>query len=255
MLDDIIRLTALDGSYLLAGGLVVFLAAFVRGFSGFALSALVMASLASIIPPLELIPLCWFLEMVAGLMLLRGGVRDADGKIVTGLVLGSVVAVPAGLALTISISVAASKQTALAIILVLVLLQLFRVRWRFLATKPGLYAAGLVAGLATGLAGVGGMVVALYVLAQELPARGMRASLVMFLFFSNAVSPIYLIYFGLIDAATLTRAALSVPLVVCGVYLGALLFRPSLERFYRVFCLLLLFGLALFGLMRAAGIL
>ncbi|MBT7906218.1 MAG: sulfite exporter TauE/SafE family protein, partial [Marinovum sp.] len=45
--------------------LVCLLAGIVRGFSGFALSALVMASAALIIPPVELIPVCWWLEICA----------------------------------------------------------------------------------------------------------------------------------------------------------------------------------------------
>ena len=40
---------------------VVLFAGIVRGFSGFALSALTMAGLALIIPPLALIPICFLL--------------------------------------------------------------------------------------------------------------------------------------------------------------------------------------------------
>lgn len=218
------------------------------------MSALVMASLAAIIPPIEIIPLCWFLEMIASLMMIGGGFKEANRNIVTGLVAGSVIATPIGLALTTSLDVATSKMLALSIILALAMLQLSRVRLRCLATKPGLYASGLTAGIVTGLAAVGGMVVALYVLSQEIPARVMRASLVVFLFATGLITFIYLLLFGLVNETTLARAAMSAPLVLCGVYAGSLLFRPSLERHYRRFCLLLLSGLAVFGLLRIAGI-
>lgn len=55
----------------LIAGLAVFAAGMVRGFAGFALSALVMASIALIIPPVELIAVCWVLEMSASLLLVR----------------------------------------------------------------------------------------------------------------------------------------------------------------------------------------
>ena len=53
--------------------LICLLAGIVRGFSGFALSALVMASAALTIPPIELIPVCWWLELCAGFMMIRSG--------------------------------------------------------------------------------------------------------------------------------------------------------------------------------------
>ena len=62
---------------------VIFLAGMVRGFSGFALSALVMAALVVILPPIELIVVCWFLEMSASLLMVRDGVRQWDRAVVT----------------------------------------------------------------------------------------------------------------------------------------------------------------------------
>ncbi len=239
---------------MITAGLVIFLAGVVRGFSGFALSALVMASLATLIPPIELIPLCWFLEMTASLLMVRGGIVEADRGIVTGMVIGSVVATPIGLALTISLPIETSKAIALGVILSLAALQLAKVRWRFLATKPGLYLSGATAGVVTGLAGVGGLVVALYVLSQDIPARIMRASLVVFLFATSLATFFYLYFYGLMTGTIVVRAALAVPLVLAGVVVGKLTFRPSMERHHRRFCLLLLIGLAGFGLIRMAGL-
>lgn len=252
MIDTLSGLTGLTPAGLAAAGIAIFLAAVVRGFAGFALSALVVAALAVIIPPVELIPMCWFLEMTASLLMVRGGFGEADRRIVTGLVAGSVLATPIGLALTVSLPVATSKAIALAIVFVLAMLQLFRVRMPFLATTPGLYASGLAAGFVTGLATVGGLVVALYVLSQDIPARRMRASLVLFLFASGIAGFFIMLFFGLFTGVVLARAALAIPLVMVGVLLGARMFRPSMESHYRRFCLVLLVGLALFGLLRMA---
>ena len=229
MIDQLAAAADLTPTEFALAGVTVFLASVVRGFSGFALSALVMASLAVIIAPVELIPLCWFLEMTASLLMVRGGFAEADRGIVAGLVIGSVVATPA-------------------------VLQLARVRWRFLATTPGLYAGGLTAGIATGLASVGGMVVALYVLSRDVRARTMRASLVLFLFATSVITFFYLVFYGLMTGAVLARAAMAAPLVVCGVPAGRLMFRPAMERHYKRFCLLLLIGLAGAGLARATGV-
>ncbi len=229
---------------------MVFIASVVRGFSGFALSALVMASAVAVLPPIELIPICYVLEGAAGVMMARGGFRDADMGVVWGLVIGSAIGVPIGLAVTVSLSTETSTLVALALILVLAASQLFRASPRFLATRSGLYGSGLTAGIVTGLAHVGGMVVALYVLARQAPAKTMRASLVMFLLISMLTSIIYQLGFGVMDTQAATRGLLLAPLVVVGVMIGSWLFRPSMEKTYKRFCLVLLMGLAGAGLVR-----
>ena len=229
---------------------VVFLAGLVRGFSGFALSAMIMASLAVLVPPVALIPVCYVLEGVASVLMFRGGARAADWHVVWGLALGSALGVPLGLYATLALPHDASRLVALAIIVVLATLQLAGRGPAFLATRPGLYAAGLLAGVTTGLASVGGMIVALYVLARDAPPARMRASLVMFLFLGMFTSGAWLLASGVLDRLALARGAALAPFVALGVLLGSRLFRPTLQGFYRRFCLGLLIALALAGLLR-----
>jgi len=231
---------------------VVFVAGMVRGFSGFALSALIMASVALILPPIKLIPICYILEATASLIMFRGGLRDADMKIVWGLTIGSAIGIPLGLYATTELPVEISKLVALCIILGLATAQLLRASPQFLARTPGLYASGITAGIVSGLAAVGGMVVALYVLAREAPARTMRASLVVFLFIGMFTSIVYLLGFGVMNKLAITRGLLFTPVVAAGVLVGSAIFRPSLEAAYKKFCLYLLIFLAIAGLLRLA---
>jgi len=187
----------------------VFLAGLVRGFSGFALSAIVMAG---------------------------------------GLVIGSFVGVPIGLLATTTFPIEFSKLAALCLIMLLATAQLFRFAPKFLDTKLGLYGAGLTAGVATGLASVGGMVVALYVLASKADPKTMRASLIVFLMVSMVSSLIFLLAYDVMNMLALKRGLVFAPVVALGVVLGSLLFRPSLQVFYRQFCLTLLLALAGVGL-------
>lgn len=231
---------------------VVFVAGMVRGFSGFALSALIMASVAVILPPIELIPICYVLEAAASLVMFRGGVRDANMKIVWGLSIGSVIGFPMGLYATNVLPVETSKLVVLCIILGLAIARLLRASPKFLARTTGLYASGLTAGVVTGLAHVGGMVVALYVLARQAPARTMRASLVMFLFIGTFTNLVYLLGFGMMNKVAIIRGLLLVPVVTVGVQVGIAMFHPSLEAAYKKFCLGLLIFLAIAGLLRLA---
>jgi len=248
----ITALTELTANQLALLAAIAFVAGLVRGFSGFALSAMVMASAVLILPPVQLIPVCWVLEMTASALMLRGGWADADRAVTFGLVGGAALGVPMGLALTTSIDVATSTLVALVVILVLAATQLARLRMPFLATRPGLYGSGLLSGIATGLAGVGGMVVAVYVLASNSPARQMRGSLVLYLLASSVITLFMLLGFGLMTGTALARGlALALP-VALGVVGGKLLFTPRFEPFYRSFCLSLLIGLATLGLIRTA---
>ena len=231
--------------------IIVLVAGIVRGFSGFALSALVMASAASFIAPILLIPFLWFQEMAASLLMARGGWRDADRPRTALLVGGNWIGWPIGLWLTVSLPAQASSQIALVMILVLAALQVLRVNIPALATRTGTLIAGIIAGIAAGVAHVGGMVVALYVLSQKDDARSMRGTLVLYLFVASLGSLIYLIWFGVMTQAAALGSLSMIPLTLLGVWLGTKLFIPAWEPYYKPFCLWLLMGLAAVSLLRS----
>jgi hypothetical protein len=229
---------------------ICLIAGVVRGFSGFALSALVMASAALIIPPIQLIPICWWLEITASLFMFRSVWQEANRKIAVGLAIGSTLGMPFGLALTMAIATELSKLLALGVIIALAALQLARVRIPFSVRNWGLYGSGWVAGVVSGVAGVGGMVVALFILSQKAQPRQMRASLVLFLFLSSVTTIISLWYFGVMDQVAIKRGLVMALPAGLGVVLGKLLFMPKWEYLYKPFCLTLLIVLAITGIIR-----
>ena len=250
MLDSLLIWTDLTGGEFALLVVIVIFAGIVRGFSGFALSAIVMASAVIILPPVQLIPICWWLEMSASLLMAKGGWKEADRGVVFGLVIGSTIGVPFGLMLTTAVSPDVSKTIALILIIALALTQLAKIRLPFLATKPGLYGAGFTAGFATGIASVGGMVIAIYVLSQNAAASKMRAALVLFLFISSLTSMITLLYFGIMKNTAVARGlSLALPTTI-GVMIGQRLFIPRFAAYYRPFCLTLLCALAGSALIR-----
>ncbi|MCW1952365.1 MAG: sulfite exporter TauE/SafE family protein [Octadecabacter sp.] len=236
-------------NFLILAGLTI-LAGIVRGFSGFALSAMVMATAIVILPPVELIPMLWWLEMSASLLMMKNGWAEADRSMTYGLVIAALIGWPIGLWLTLSLPVETSKALALSVIVVLAVSQLAKIKLTFLASKAGLYGTGIVAGIVSGVAHVGGMVVAFYVLAANQPARVMRASLVLYLFLGSASSMIVLLLFGVMDFSGVSRGLVFALPTMLGVLLGQQLFTERLSAYYRPFCLILLIGLATLGLIR-----
>ncbi|WP_298958980.1 sulfite exporter TauE/SafE family protein [uncultured Roseibium sp.] len=229
---------------------VAFLAGAVRGFTGFGLSAVVMASMVVFLPPVDLIPICFLLETAASLVMFRGGFRDADRRMSFTLAAGSAIGTPLGLLATTSIPSEISKAVALALVLALSVFQFFKVNLKLFEIRGALPATGILAGIATGLASVGGMVIALYVLGTAHEARKMRASLVLYLFASMAVSFIALLYFGVLNETALRRGIALAPAVLAGVFLGSRLFSQRLQSAYKSFCLGLLIMLSCAGVLR-----
>lgn len=232
--------------------LICFGAGLVRGFSGFALSAVAMASAAFILPPIQLIPICWWLEIAASLLMARGGWQEADRKLVWTLVIMSALGTPIGLALTTTLDIEISKVIALGLIVTLAVLLLAKVKIPGLATRAGRYCTGLLAGIATGLASVGGMVIALYVLSSDRAAHKMRAALVLFLFLGSATSLAWHIIFGVMDTQAIIRGLIFSAPAIAGVWAGTRLFTPRFAPYYRPFCLTLLCALSAIGLARVA---
>ena len=63
---------------------------------------------------------------------------------------------------------------------------------------------------------------------------------------------LYLIYFDVMTMTAVKRAAVYALPCVLGVIVGQRLFTPKFEPYYRPFCLTLLTGLALAGLIRTS---
>ena len=89
---------------LLASGCVVFAAGIVRGFAGFGFSALCVAGLSLFMPPAQVVPPIFALEVLASLSLLRGALRHADWRWLTWLVLGNALCIPLGVAMLAYVS-------------------------------------------------------------------------------------------------------------------------------------------------------
>lgn len=251
-MTDLLATLSLTPAQAIAMTAICFAAGLVRGFTGFALSAFALALAVLILPPVELIPVLWWLELTASIVMLRSGWGGADMRAAITLALGSALGMFVGLGLTTSLEPAMSQRAALVVLITLAAMQLTRLRIRGLATPFGTVIAGVIAGIATGLAGVGGMVVALYILARDDDPKVMRATLVAFLFLGSATSLFTHLYYGTMNQTSVLRGfALIIPCIL-GVLIGQRLFTPRLQPYYRPVCLSLLIGLGAVSLLRSA---
>ena len=112
------------------------------------------------------------------------------------------------------------------------------------------FITGIFSGFVTGLASIGGLVIALYTLALQMPPKNMRGTLIVIIFIGGALTFLWQLLYGMITPLALTRFAAFAPPMLAGVLLGRAFFKPEYERHYRPFCLTLLIGLAIFGLLK-----
>ncbi len=81
----------LELSYVLAA---ILAAAFVRGYTGFGLSALIVTSVTLVLPPAEVVPIALVLEIAASVHMLPLVRKQVDWRILGWLSLTSFAAIP-----------------------------------------------------------------------------------------------------------------------------------------------------------------
>jgi hypothetical protein len=199
----------------------MFVAAFIRGYTGFGSSLLWVPSLSLVLPPVAVVPVTFLLELAVSLHLLPAIRRRVHWRSLCWIWAGAVVGVPAGLAALVSLPADMTRgAVAVTVIVAALLLWRGKVLMGTLAW-PGTAAVGLVAGLLTGSVGIPGPPVFLYYLAAPLPLDVGRASIIAYLVVLAPVACLFAALNGMLDLAAAVRAALLLPVVLAGSWLGA----------------------------------
>lgn len=230
--------------------LAFLIAAFVRGYSGFGFSALVVASSALVTNPLNFVAVVMFCEFAMTFQQWAGVWRDVAWRRVITLMIGAVVGLPLGLWALTGIGVDAAR--AVVAIYVLVMCGVMLMGWRI--SRPQGDAGHLAIGLASGLAnapGMGGLPVATYFTAQGMSAAMFRATLIAYFALLDLYSAPVMWAHGLVTWDTLYAAALSAPIIVFGTWAGGRHFLRTDPKDFRRFAILLLAGLAAMGLLKS----
>jgi uncharacterized membrane protein YfcA len=226
-------------------------AGFVRGYSGFGFSALLIAASSLVTNPLNIVAVVVILETVMSLQHARGAGPDVDWKRVGWLLGGAAIGLPLGLWILTGVS----EDTARAVIsgYVLVMCGVLLVGWRLAREARGATANGL-AGVISGLAnapGMGGLPVAAFFAAQPMPAAVFRATLIAYFPLLDLYSaPLYWLA-GLVTWDTLWASLIALPLTLVGNWLGGRHFFGTDPQDFRRFAIVLLAGLAVLGLGKA----
>ena len=133
--------------YWLALGIaIVFAAGVVRGLSGFGFSAVCVAGLSLFVPPAQLLPPVFILEVFARISMLRGALRHVDWRWLSWLVLGNIISIPIGVALLAVVPETPLRMLIGSLLLVAAALLRSGVRFALQPTAGVRLATGLVSG-------------------------------------------------------------------------------------------------------------
>jgi len=239
--------------------LIVFAAGMVRGFSGFGFSALCVAGLSLFVPPAQVVPPIFVLEVLASVTLLRGALKDADWPWLSWLALGNALFIPLGVALLAFVPETPLRLLIGALLLLAAVLLRSGLRLALAPTRTVRLATGLVSGFVNGVAAIGGIAVAVLLSTAQMAPAAMRATMIMLLLFTDlyALAWVGIMSAGsetgnaLLGADTLRWALSLVPAMLAGIWVGQRSFAGVSPTQFRRHVLNLLILIALVSVVRA----
>ena len=223
----------LSSNALLFLGVAAFLAGLARGFSGFGAALIFMPLASTVIGPAQAAPLLLVVDLVLSVGMIPDAWRRADKASVGTMSLGALVGVPLG---TLALALADPLWLRWGIVvLVILLLALLMSGWRYHGRPwmPLTALVGLVSGLFSGAAQVGGPPVVAYWLGGGNRSAVVRANIVLYFLVSSLISLVSYLAGGLMSWRVLLLATVTAPAYGVALYIGTLLFGRTDERAFR----------------------
>ncbi len=222
----------------LAISAAVFLAAVLRGLTGFGFALAAVPMMSFLIPPAQAVAIAILLQCAVGLkdLIVSGGLvqRRALALMTLGALLGTPLGVwgltrldPDAMRLVIALLVGVGLAALL-------------LRLKLGDSTPMALGAGVTAGLFSGLAAMPGPPAIAYFLGTRTPAAVTRASLMVYFFLTSLLTLPGLLWAGEVRRETLLTSAIALPALFIGTWAGGLAFQRLDEGGYRTAAIALL---------------
>lgn len=224
---------------------VIFIAAVVRGYSGFGFAMIGVAGISLTAPPDVAVPTVLILEVLVGLLLIPPVLRQIEWRPVLTLLAGAIVLTPVGAVVLIRIPADLAR---VGIAFVIALAAILLLRSKGARPAPGDAATvgvGGVAGLLNGAFGISGPPIALFFLGPERGAHVSRASMMACFLVLDLVAVASFGVGGLIDRDVLMTVLFCLPALAIGSWIGHRMFHGSDTSKFRTRVLWILLVLAL----------
>ncbi|MBY5401903.1 sulfite exporter TauE/SafE family protein [Rhizobium leguminosarum] len=232
-----------------------FIAGLARGFSGFGAALIFIPLGGAIVGPKLISPILLVIDGIAALGMIPSAWRGANRPEVFVMAAGAALGVPAGTAILALLDPLLLRWSIT--IIAICLLALLVSGWRYHGepSAPLTCGIGLIAGLFSGTAQLGGPPVVAYWLGGKSDFTRVRANVVLYFSISSVFSAISYYVGGLFVPAVFALSAVILPSYAVGLYGGSKLFGLAEERTFRIACYILIAAAAIIGMPLLDGVL
>lgn len=244
MIDTLLTYATDNWQALAISSAAIFLAAIVRGFSGFGFSLLSITAISLLLPPREIVPSIFLLEVAASINLIPSIWREIDWRSIRWLLLGYIIALPFGI---FALARFPEPPMQLAMSIFVLATAIMMLRGFRLEKTPGAgatTATGAASGIFNGAFGIGGPPVVLFYFSTPAAAAVSRASVIAFFLSTDVLGLTGHYYEGLITAQSFAQFLAWLPALLIGVWAGAHGFRHVDQALFRRLVLIILMALA-----------
>ena len=228
----------------------VFVASIVRGFNGFGFSAICISGFSFILPAIEIVPIILILEVLISIFMIPYIRKNIDWNFIIKILIGIIIGSPIGLFL---LKYLPPETTHLSVCLIIMFFSILLMRGYSNLKINNNYAkvfTGFIAGTVNGLALLGGMPVALFLLVTNIQPAIIRGSLAALFFLTDTYAFGLSFFAGIVDITTIYRTLPLIIVLPIGVYIGNKFFVKSREETYRKVVLYFLIFISIVGILR-----
>lgn len=225
---------------------VAFIAGVMRGFSGFGSALLIVPVASAFLGPQLAVPVVTVVHVVTSVQLMPRVMRDVEWSRVVPLSLAGCVTLPVG-AWVLATGDPDALRKGISVLIIFFAFMMMR-GWRYTGKINGwiMGAVGLVGGLVTGAASVGGPPVVTFLMAGPFTAAQNRASIIVYFLFVQIVAIAMYWIGGLLIAQIIGGCLLIMPTLMTGMWIGQRMFTTASEAGFRRIALtfLMVIGIA-----------
>jgi|TARA_B110000438_G_scaffold271992_1_gene290349 uncharacterized membrane protein YfcA len=217
---------------------------FMRGFSGFGTTLVMVPLLSLLMLPSQAVFLALSIDVIVIIPILPKAIKQAEWKPIVPLVVGSLAAIPLGAWILVMASPGTMRIVISVMVLTSALLLLNGWSYRGEKTKLLSFVVGIFSGIANGATAIGGPPIAVYFIAKGMPPVVFRASLNVVAFIMQGLSVIAIYSMGSFEMSNTVRIFTLAPLMFIFVWFGSIIFKLVDNRLFNRLMLYFLISFA-----------